>query len=107
METSQDESTKQVVSTITSELKKTQNEFSVPFKIEDFCSELEMPVREQERYTSKDSIIVDNPPFDPNVDYDALLELIVFSLKNFCVTNWNRVKSKLVIFYLVARKKKV
>ena len=45
--------------------------------------ELEMRVREQERYTSKDSIIIDNPPFDPNVDNDALLELIVFFIKKF------------------------
>ena len=79
VETIQDESTKQVVSTIISELKKTQSEVSVLFKnIKDFCSELEMRVREQERYTSKDSIIIDNPPFVPNVDDDALLELIVF-----------------------------
>ena len=32
-----------------------------------------MSVREQERYTSKDSITVDNPTFDQNVDDDALL----------------------------------
>ena len=84
VETIKDESTKHVVSTIISELKKTQNEVSMQFKkIEDFCSELEMRVREQERYTSKDSIIVDNPPFDPNVDDDALLELIVFFIKTF------------------------
>ena len=76
--------------------------------IKDFCSELEKRVREQERYTSKESIIFDNPPFDPNFDDDALLELIVFfSLKNFCVTNWNRVKSKRVTYYLVEPKKKV
>ena len=84
VETIQDESTKQVVSTIISELKKTQSEVSVQFKnIKDFCSELEMRVREQERYTSKDSIIIDNPPFDPNLDDDALLELIVFFIKKF------------------------
>ena len=41
--------------------------------IKDFCSELEVRVREQERHTSKDSIIIDNPPFDPNVDDDAIL----------------------------------
>ena len=52
-------------------------------KIEDFCSELEMHVREQEKYTSKDFLVVDNPPFDPNVDDDALLELIVFFIKKF------------------------
>ena len=51
-------------------------------KIEDFCSELEMHVREQEIYTSKDSIFVDNPPFDPNVDDDALLERIVFFFRS-------------------------
>ena len=32
---------------------------------------------------SKDSIIIDNLPFDPNVDDDALLELIVFFIKKF------------------------
>ena len=43
-----------------------------------------MRVWEQERYTSEDSIIVDNPPFDPNGDdNDALLELIVFFIKKF------------------------
>ena len=99
---------KQVVSTIISELKKNQNEVSVQFiKIEDFCSELEMRVQEQERYTSTDSIVVDNPPLDPNVDEDAILERIVFSLTNFCAMNWNRVKSKRAIVYLVVQKKKV
>ena len=35
------------------------------------------------RYTSKDSIIVHNPPFDLNVDDDALLEWIVLFISKF------------------------
>ena len=63
---------------------KTQNEASVQFKnIEDFCSEREIRVREQESHTSRDSILVDIPPFDPNIDDDAFLGRIVFFVTKF------------------------
>lgn len=34
-------------------------------ELSDFCKELDERLREQERYSSKDSIIINNPPYDP------------------------------------------
>ena len=42
-----------------------------------------MRVREQERHTNRDSILVNNPPFDPNMDDDAFLGRIVFFITKF------------------------
>ena len=48
-------------------------------ELSDFCKELDQRLREQERYSSKDSIIINNPPYNPRDDEKLISNTINFS----------------------------
>ena len=50
----------------------------------DFCKELDQRLREQEPYSSKDSIIINNPPYNPRGD-----EKLISNTMNFFKTFLN------------------
>ena len=47
-------------------------------ELSDFCKELDQRLREQERYSSKDSIIINNPPDNPRDDEKLISNTINF-----------------------------
>ena len=61
----------------------------------DFVSGLDNRLREQERYTSKDFIIIDNPPCDARHEETFLLQLLVFLNKMYKKTDITISKSRL------------
>ena len=71
--------TREVVSKIITEVEESKSEILSKYgELKDFVDELDIRVRQQERYTSKDSIIVDNPPFDPRDERRFLSNVIHF-----------------------------
>ena len=46
----------------------------------DFCKETDQKLREQERYTSEDLIITNNPPYNPR-DYEQLIGKTIIIIK--------------------------
>ena len=66
---------KEMMQLMIENLAKTDKRF---VELSDFCKELDQRLREQERYSSKDSIIINNPPYNPRDDEKLISNPINF-----------------------------
>ena len=82
------EVTKAAVLGVEQQLKEHQDQCNQRFaELWDFVSSLDNRLREQEKYTSKESIIIDNPPSDAPHEETFLPQLLVFLNKMYKKTD--------------------
>ena len=73
-----EESTRAAIRTVVEMVRAQKEETNKQLaEVWDFISAIDVRLRHQERYLSKDSIIIDNPPFDARNPDSFLKELLV------------------------------
>ena len=97
-----DEATKAAVLGVVQQLKEHQDQCTQRFaELWDFVSGLDNRLREQERYASKDSIIIDNPPCDARHEGTFLPQLLVFLNKMYKKTDITISESRLKAYHIL------
>ena len=97
-----EESTRAAIRTVVEMVRAQKEETNKQLaEVWDFISAIDVRLRHQERYLSKDSIIIDNPPFDARNLDSFLKELLVFLNRLYKKDDVQITESRLKAFHIL------